>query len=74
MADFHKYHGLGNDYLVIDPADFPFEPTPEAVRAICDRNLGVGSDGILLGPLVDPEGPTLRIFHPDALQGVPDDD
>ena len=66
MADFHKYHGLGNDYLVIDPADFPFEPTPEAVRAICDRNLGVGSDGILLGPLVDTEGPTLRIFNPDG--------
>jgi diaminopimelate epimerase len=66
MADFRKYHGLGNDYLVIDPQDFPFEPTPEAVRAICDRNFGVGSDGILWGPLADPEGPTLRIFNPDG--------
>ena len=66
MTDFRKYHGLGNDYLVIDPADFPFEPTPEAVRAICDRNLGVGSDGILLGPLLDPAGPSLRIFNPDG--------
>jgi len=66
MADFYKYHGLGNDYLVIHPADFPGEPNPEAVRAICDRNLGVGSDGILLGPLPDPGGPTLRIFNPDG--------
>lgn len=66
MTDFRKYHGLGNDYLVIDPADFPFQPTPEAVRTICDRNLGVGSDGILLGPLLDPEGPSLRIFNPDG--------
>ena len=33
MTDFHKYHGLGNDYIVIDPAAFPFNPTPEAVSA-----------------------------------------
>jgi len=50
-AEFRKYHGLGNDYIVIDPRDFPFIPEPAAVRAICDRNLGPGSDGILLGPL-----------------------
>jgi diaminopimelate epimerase len=50
-AEFRKYHGLGNDYIVIDPRDFPFFPEPAAVRAICDRNLGPGSDGILLGPL-----------------------
>lgn len=66
MTDFRKYHGLGNDYLVIDPEDCAFEPTPEAVRLVCDRNLGVGSDGILLGPLADPAGPTLRIYNPDG--------
>lgn len=69
MPDFYKYHGLGNDYLVIDPAGFPFDPTPAAVRAICDRHYGAGSDGILLGPLADPADPdllTLRIFNPDG--------
>jgi len=66
MAHFRKYHGLGNDYLVIDPRDFPLEPVPEAVRLICDRNFGPGSDGILLGPLQDKGGPTLRIFNPDG--------
>ena len=65
MADFRKYHGLGNDYLVIDPADFALKPTPGAVQAICDRNRGAGSDGILWGPLPG-EGPTLRIFNPDG--------
>ena len=63
MAHFRKYHGLGNDYLVIDPRDFPLEPVPEAVRLICDRNFGPGSDGILLGPLQDQWGP-----HPPHLQ------
>ena len=69
MADFCKYHGLGNDYLVIDPQRFPFRPPPQAVRAICDRHYGCGSDGILLGPLADladPERVTLRIFNPDG--------
>ena len=69
MPDFYKYHGLGNDYLVLDPARFPFHPSPEAVRAVCDRNFGVGSDGILLGPLPG-SGPqdrfSLRIFNPDG--------
>jgi diaminopimelate epimerase len=69
MAHFHKYHGLGNDYIVIDPADFRFDPSPGAVRAICDRHYGAGSDGILLGPLADladPDALTLRIFNPDG--------
>lgn len=79
-AEFRKYHALGNDYIVIDPREFPFLPRPGAVRAICDRNMGAGSDGILLGPLASdkdlagmPAGrfgqatvPWLRIFNPDG--------
>ena len=50
-ADFFRYHGLGNDYLVMDPAFCKVAMTAENVRLICHRNLGVGSDGILYGPL-----------------------
>lgn len=66
---FRKYHGLGNDYLVIDPADFDFEPDPAAIKAICDRHRGVGSDGILLGPLRG-GGLDLRIFNPDGSEAA----
>jgi diaminopimelate epimerase len=64
---FYKYHGLGNDYLVMDPRELGRELTPREVRAICHRNYGVGSDGILWGPL-PAEGAQfrLRIFNPDA--------
>src|SRR5450631_2252179 len=57
-----KSHGLGNDYLVADPADLPFEVTPERVRLLCDRHVGVGSDGLLVrvGRL------GVRIFNPDG--------
>lgn len=42
-----KYHGLGNDYLVFDPERNGMELTPERVKLLCNRNLGVGADGIL---------------------------
>jgi len=64
---FAKYHGLGNDYIVLDPADLGRELTPEQVRLVCHRNYGVGSDGILLGPLSTDECDfAVRIFNPDG--------
>lgn len=66
---FHKYHALGNDYIVMDPADFPgwAAPTQEQIRVICHRNFGAGSDGILWGPLPSAKAPFgLRIFNPDG--------
>ncbi len=63
---FKKYHGLGNDYLVIDPNVSDIELKPQMVRWICDRHTGVGSDGILYGPLKDNKSLKLRIFNPDG--------
>lgn len=51
LVDFYKYHGLGNDYLVMEPGRFKETITPAMVEAICNRNLGVGGDGVLWGPL-----------------------
>ena len=66
MIKFVKAHGLGNDYIVLNGADLGFNLTPEAIRLICHRHYGVGSDGILLfvGPRTPPFG--LRIFNPDG--------
>ncbi|MFC1764927.1 diaminopimelate epimerase [Planctomycetota bacterium] len=64
---FSRYHALGNDYIVIRPEEFQSEPHPEMVRLICHRNYGVGSDGILLGPLDSKAGDfSLRILNPDG--------
>jgi diaminopimelate epimerase len=66
---FHKYHALGNDYIVLDPADYPSWRAPDdpQIRVICHRNFGVGSDGILWGPLPSAKADFgLRIFNPDA--------
>lgn len=64
---FSKYHALGNDYIVIDPKDLPAPLSTEQVKLICHRNYGVGSDGILLGPLPSKDAKCgLRIFNPDG--------
>ena len=64
---FTKYHALGNDYIVINPKDLPAPLTIEQVKTICHRNFGVGSDGILLGPLPSATAKcALKIYNPDG--------
>ncbi|HEX9048669.1 MAG TPA: diaminopimelate epimerase, partial [Verrucomicrobiae bacterium] len=64
---FSKYHALGNDYIVIDPKNLPAPLTTEQVKLICHRNFGVGSDGILLGPLSSAAAVcALKIYNPDG--------
>ncbi|MEN6411507.1 MAG: diaminopimelate epimerase [Veillonellales bacterium] len=64
--DYYKYHGLGNDYIVIDPHQNNIELDTHAVKLICHRNFGVGSDGILYGPSIEGNNIHLRIFNPDG--------
>ncbi len=63
---FYKGHGLGNDYLVFEEGA-GWLATPENVRLVCDRQRGVGADGIvvLLGEAVGPAF-HLRMFNPDG--------
>jgi diaminopimelate epimerase len=64
---FAKYHALGNDYLVIDPKNLPAPLTTDQIKTICHRNFGVGSDGILLGPLPAQHAKcALKIYNPDG--------
>jgi diaminopimelate epimerase len=66
-VQFYKYHALGNDYLVIDPQDVPQPLTTAQIVRICHRHLGIGSDGILYGPLPSQQSQfALRIFNPDG--------
>ena len=64
---FTKYHALGNDYLVLDPKDAAELPSTQDIVRICHRNFGLGSDGILFGPLhTDAADFGLRILNPDG--------
>ena len=65
---FEKWQALGNDYIIVEAKDLPFELTPARVRLLCEPHVGVGSDGLLL--LSESEQPgmvaKLRIFNPDG--------
>ena len=64
---FFKYTALGNDYLVLEPAAAGGVPAPSQIRTLCDRRHGLGSDGLLLGPLEAPDCDFgLRLFNPDG--------
>ncbi len=61
-----KYHGLGNDYLVFDPNRNKLRLSPANVRLLCDRNFGVGADGVVEGPLLEGERISVRIWNSDG--------
>ena len=64
---FEKYHALGNDYLVFDPKEGRESFSENEIVRICHRNFGLGSDGILLGPLPSQKADFgLKILNPDG--------
>lgn len=64
---FYKYHGLGNVYIVVDSTELGREITTDEVIRICDWHYGMGSDGIVFGPLPSDQCDfRLRIINPDG--------
>jgi diaminopimelate epimerase len=63
---FAKGHGLGNDYIVMSRGDLPFDLSEASIVRICDRNWGIGSDGILMLVPSAKADFGLRIFNPDG--------
>jgi diaminopimelate epimerase len=65
---FEKWQALGNDYVIVEAADLPFELTPARIRRLCAPHTGVGSDGVLV--ISEPDQARfvarLRIFNPDG--------
>ena len=65
---FEKWQALGNDYLIVEAEELPWELTPARVRRLCDPHFGIGSDGVLLLSRSDDPAfvAELRIFNPDG--------
>ena len=65
---FEKWQALGNDYLIVEGRELPFELTPARVRLICAPHTGVGSDGIVLLSETGERGfvADVRILNPDG--------
>jgi diaminopimelate epimerase len=63
---FSKWHGLGNDYLLVERAELAFPLTPERVQRICDYHFGVGSDGIVEVTAANGDRAEVVIWNPDG--------
>jgi diaminopimelate epimerase len=61
-----KWHGLRNEYLLLEPEERSTPMTPERVRLLCDYHAGVGSDGILEVLRVEHDLAELTIWNPDG--------
>ena len=61
---FVKMHGLGNDFIVMDDLDEELELAAEAVEWFCDRNFGIGADGlILVRPFDHPRADFFMLYY-----------
>jgi diaminopimelate epimerase len=65
---FEKWQALGNDYVIVERDELPWELTPERVRRLCEPHVGIGADGILLISKADDPRYLARvqIFNPDG--------
>ena len=66
MVRFHKMHGLGNDFVVIDAREAPVEMTEARARALADRRTGIGCDQLILLEPSDVADARMRIFNADG--------
>ena len=66
--EFAKYHGLGNDFILIDNRSTPIPViTPEQAVKLCDRHFGIGADGVIFAlPGQDGTNYSMRIFNSDG--------
>ncbi|NBU60870.1 MAG: diaminopimelate epimerase, partial [Actinobacteria bacterium] len=68
-----KHHGLGNDFLVLDLGQLPSQKVeltkvdwPSVAKLWCDRQRGVGADGLLLLTRVDDFKLKMQLFNQDG--------
>ena len=66
MTRFHKMHGLGNDFVILDARDAPVAMDEARARAIADRRTGVGCDQVILLEPSDSADLRMRIWNSDG--------
>ncbi|NUR13787.1 MAG: diaminopimelate epimerase [Bradyrhizobium sp.] len=63
---FDKMHGLGNDFVIVDARETPFDVTPSLARALADRRTGVGCDQLIILEPSDSADVRMRIWNSDG--------
>lgn len=66
--DFHKMHGLGNDFVIVDQRSGKLSLSAEQMQKIADRRCGVGFDQLLLLEPSESADVFMRVFNPDGTE------
>src|SRR5947207_441956 len=69
MIRFQKYHGTGNDFIIIDDSENTFTHDSKFIRELCDRHFGIGADGLIT--IKNSSGYDFRMiyYNADGLEG-----
>jgi len=63
---FEKYHGTGNDFILIDIRNHAIPDTADIIAYLCDRHFGIGADGLIMLGLADGYDFSMRYFNADG--------
>ena len=69
MTNFFKYHGAGNDFLLVDGREIIPELSTQQIKSLCDRNFGIGSDGLMYLLKADDYDFEMKYFNSNGLEG-----
>lgn len=72
MQEFYKYHGAGNDFILIDNRKNDFIVDNQRIKNLCNRRLGIGADGLILLHSSKNSSVDFRMqyFNADGLEGT----
>ncbi len=72
-VEFQKYQGTGNDFIIINDTDNAFKNSPynsqAGIKLLCDRNFGIGSDGLMLFQKSDIADFKMKYYNSDGNEG-----
>ncbi len=69
-VQFYKYHGAGNDFILIDNRMNIFHPDPTLIKSFCDRRFGIGADGLMLLEHSGDADFSMRYFNSDGYEST----
>lgn len=69
MIHFYKYHGTGNDFIIINMMRNPYSLSTEQIAFLCDRHQGIGADGLMMLMKSDDYDFKMKYFNSDGREG-----
>lgn len=67
--NFSKYHGTGNDFIIIDNRDGSINLSITQIKHLCDRRFGIGADGLMLLNSIADFDFEMKYYNADGAEG-----